>query len=130
MPFIIDTLAEQSARAGFVLDRPLCLNADKTKVVEEDDPTARFVLGGRGSSIPMAMAIQYGLVGAAPPAPERAAAPPPEPEKPPEPAVVQPESVTDEPVALSPVPDTKVTARVKKSGRERSEGEAKANGDK
>lgn len=36
----------------YIADRPLYLNADKTKAVEEDDPEARFVLAGEGGTIP------------------------------------------------------------------------------
>jgi hypothetical protein len=34
------------------LDRPLYLNADKTRVVEEGDLEARYVLGVKGSVVP------------------------------------------------------------------------------
>lgn len=43
------------------LDRYLYLDADKKKVVEENDPAARFVLGGPGSVIGDEDAKLYGL---------------------------------------------------------------------
>lgn len=46
---------------AITLDRPLYLNADKTKIVEEGDPASRFVLGGVGSEISDELAKQYGL---------------------------------------------------------------------
>lgn len=46
---------------GIVLDRPLYLTADKSKIVEEGDPLARFVLGGKGSEVNDADAKLYGL---------------------------------------------------------------------
>jgi hypothetical protein len=46
----------------YILDRPLCLTADKTQVVEETDPRAAFVLGGKGSQIPTEEAIRLGLL--------------------------------------------------------------------
>ena len=42
-------------------DRRLYLNADKTKVVEEGDPAARFLLVGKGQTLPSAVAMHYGL---------------------------------------------------------------------
>lgn len=45
---------------GTVLDRPLYLTTDN-KIVEEGDPTARFVLGGKGSEISDVDAKLYGL---------------------------------------------------------------------
>lgn len=46
----------------YTLERRLFLNADKTKVVEQGDPEARFVLGGEGSQIPNEDAVKYGLL--------------------------------------------------------------------
>lgn len=92
----------------FIADRYLYLNADKTKVVEEGDPAARFVLAGPGSTIPDDEVKKYGLdkvkkkaakeveggktVGSKPPVPETGK---PEPE---------PEQVSDEPEPPAPVP--------------------------
>lgn len=45
----------------FIADRYLYLNADKTKVIEEGDPAARFVLAGPGSTIPDEDVKRYGL---------------------------------------------------------------------
>lgn len=43
------------------LDRYLYLDADRKKVVEENDPAARFTLGGPGSVISDEDAKLYGL---------------------------------------------------------------------
>lgn len=43
------------------LDRFLYLDADKKKIVEENDPAARFTLGGPGSVISDEDAKLYGL---------------------------------------------------------------------
>lgn len=43
-------------------DRRLYLTADKTRVVEHDDPAAAFLLVGAGCELDMATARRYGLV--------------------------------------------------------------------
>lgn len=45
----------------YILDRSLYLDVTKTKVVEENDPAARYVLGVKGSVINDADAKAYGL---------------------------------------------------------------------
>lgn len=53
-----------------ILDRPLYLDAAKSKIVEAGDPAARFLLGGKGSTISDEDVKFYGLdkylAGAAP----------------------------------------------------------------
>jgi hypothetical protein len=57
MPLIIK---KPEAPKMFVLNRTLHLDAEG-KVVEENDPAGKKVLGGKGSSIPEDEAKQYGL---------------------------------------------------------------------
>lgn len=45
----------------FTSTKRLYLNADKTKVVEEGDPEAAWVLVGEGGQIPLEDAERYGL---------------------------------------------------------------------
>lgn len=73
---------------AITLDRPLYLNADKTKIVEEGDPAARFVLGGPGSEISDADAKLYGLEEYLKPKGKK----PKEPEPPQEPEITDPKA--------------------------------------
>lgn len=45
----------------FVTDRRLMLTADKSRVVEADDPEAAFVLAGEGGTVSHADAERYNL---------------------------------------------------------------------
>lgn len=66
MPLEFDTLRDQEERAkiagSFTLTERVCLNADKSAVVDCSSPAAAFTLGGAGTLIPMAEAEKYGLV--------------------------------------------------------------------
>lgn len=44
-----------------ILDRPLYLDAAKSKIVEAGDPAARYLLGGKGSTISDEDVKFYGL---------------------------------------------------------------------
>ena len=45
----------------FVSDRRIYLNADKTKVLEHDDPEARWLLAGEGVEVDAETVKQYNL---------------------------------------------------------------------
>jgi hypothetical protein len=45
----------------FILNRPLYTDETKTKVLEEGDPEAAFVIGGKGSTVPPDEVEKYGL---------------------------------------------------------------------
>ena len=47
--------------AGFRSDKRLYLNADKSKVVEEDDPKAAYLLVGKGGTVTEEDAKKYNL---------------------------------------------------------------------
>lgn len=49
--------------AKFILPEALCVTADWSTAVKEDDPKAAFVLGGKGSEIEYDLAVELGLVG-------------------------------------------------------------------
>ena len=59
MPFGINDPKEK--RVSFTADRTLYLNADQSKVVEEGDSAAAFLLVREGSQIDTALAERYGL---------------------------------------------------------------------
>lgn len=44
---------EQQTMASITADRRLYVTADKSKVVEEGDPTAAYLLAGEGTEIPI-----------------------------------------------------------------------------
>lgn len=46
---------------AYISDRRLYLNADKSRVVEEGDPDASFLLVGEGGQLPDDEALQWGL---------------------------------------------------------------------
>src|SRR5262245_57370864 len=46
----------------FISDRRIYLNADRSRVVEEDNPEATFLLVAKGGSLDDATAEQYGLL--------------------------------------------------------------------
>ena len=45
----------------FISDRRIYLNADKTKVLEHDDPEARWLLAGEGVEVDAETVKQYNL---------------------------------------------------------------------
>lgn len=47
----------------YTSDRRLFLNADKSRVVDEDDPEASYLLVGEGGTVPAAEAERLGLHG-------------------------------------------------------------------
>ena len=47
---------------GFTLDRRLWLTADQSRVVEDGDPAAAFLLGSAGKRVTDEVAKRYGLV--------------------------------------------------------------------
>jgi hypothetical protein len=47
---------------GFTLDRRLWLTADHSRVVEDDDPHAAFLLGSSGKRVTDEVAKRYGLI--------------------------------------------------------------------
>lgn len=53
---------------SFTMTERVCLNADKSAVVDCNSEAAAFQLGGPGTQIPYAEAEKYGLVRAAKPA--------------------------------------------------------------
>jgi len=65
---------------AFVADRRLYLTADRSRIVEEGDPAAAFLLVAAGRDVPVADAARYGLTldaqgvvevrSAAPPSPQ------------------------------------------------------------
>lgn len=44
-------------------EKRLYVNADRSRLVEEDDPEAAFLLAPEGAEIPDDVARQYGLIG-------------------------------------------------------------------
>jgi hypothetical protein len=66
-----DQEEEKRIATSFTLTERVCLNADKSAVVNCSSEEAAFSLGGAGAMIPMADAERYGLVKTeAPPATE------------------------------------------------------------
>lgn len=54
---------EETAMAHYIADEPLWLNADRTKVVREDDEAAAFLFAPAGGRINVEDAERYGLTG-------------------------------------------------------------------
>lgn len=57
-----DQEEEERVATSFTLTERVCLNADKSAVVDCNSTAAAFSLGGVGTLIPMADAERYGLV--------------------------------------------------------------------
>jgi hypothetical protein len=51
----------EAAPVGVIADRRLYLNADKSRIVEDGDPTAAFLLATPGTTIPAADVAALGL---------------------------------------------------------------------
>lgn len=70
------TITKETDTMVYTLDRRLWLTRDKSRVVEDGDPEAAWLLGAPGAVISDAEAKRYGLIEAkAQEAPERAKAP-------------------------------------------------------
>ena len=63
MGLTIRRLKDQEEKAmNLIADRRLYLTADRSRVVEEGEPEAAFLLVGEGSELESALAEQYGIV--------------------------------------------------------------------
>lgn len=54
----------------YISNKRLFVTEDRSTVVAEDDPRARFLLVGEGGELPDAVAAQYGLIPSTTPGPQ------------------------------------------------------------
>lgn len=57
----LSSIEREDTTVAFISDRRLYLNANRSAVVEEGDPSAAYLLVGEGGEVPTAVASKYGL---------------------------------------------------------------------